>query len=106
MKCHNHKCEFNNTSSVNNCMRPNFNKICKDFEAEQDNPPSGLNIHQPESEFETITISLHTKEAARDFFMVIHRVYTHLDKIKGILGLSEKQNKMFKKLYEFKKSGL
>lgn len=106
MKCHNNKCEFNNTSSIDNCMMLNSTKICDDFKTEQETPPSGLNIHQPEPEFETITISLHTRESARDFFTIMQKVEANRCNEGDKINLTKEQVKILVRFCDFAASGI
>ena len=106
MKCYNYKCEFNNQSSVDKCMRPNFTQTCSTFWAEPDNKPNGLNIHQPEAEFETITISLHTRESARDFFTIMEKIEANRCNIDDKIKLTKEQVKILVKLCDFAGDGL
>ena len=105
--CFNEECEYHDTDKPHNCSEIGLKsfKSCNRFKGSPENL-KGINIYQPEPEFETITISLHTREAARDFYVLILKLESYLNKTDNDIKLTDEQAELLQILCNFNVRGL
>ena len=80
------------------CDEIEFEYTQIDTECDPEDSKAGVNIHQPKPSFDAITITLNTRQAARDFFSLVMKLESYLNNVDSDIKLTKLQTKLLVKL--------